>query len=256
MTTASPLPPDTLADQAGTDLQRTAARLAQDIFGEVFRQAYTPDPEQLGKVLAALETRCLNWCQEGADNEQRILRLAMLVTGLDQWGLAYTQAFELTSIPALSALIASLRTRLNEQSDALFQRYFARIEQVETDAVDFKVELRRGIHLALWHAMTACETMDDAQAILKPLGGMMLALDQQLPELGWRLLADALAHIQISLLNASEGTTDVARESTQQLFESLLHALPAERYQTILRQAGQVVVGWQQMRRGAQAAAN
>lgn len=254
MNTASPLPNDLLAELADGETQRAAARHAQDVFGEVFRQAFTPDPEQLGKVLAALEARCLDWCQGAGDPERRILRLALLVTGLDQWGLAYVQAFELNSIPALSALIASLRTRLNEQSDARFQRYFAQIEAVESDAVDFKVELRRGIHLALWHAMTACDSLDDAQDILKPLGGMMLALDRQLPALGWRLVADALAHIQIALLGASEGTTEVARQSTQQLFDALLQAMPAERYQTILRQSGQVVVGWQQLRRQKDAA--
>ena len=39
---------------------------------------------------------------------------------------------------------------------------FAAIEQGEGDAIDFKMELRRNIHLALWHAMIACDDADDA----------------------------------------------------------------------------------------------
>jgi hypothetical protein len=29
--------------------------------------------------------------------------------------------------------------------------------EIESDAIDFKIELRRSIHLALWHAMAACD---------------------------------------------------------------------------------------------------
>lgn len=253
MSTAASLPIDTLSSLVNTETQRTAARMAQDVFAEVFRKACTPDPEQLGKALAELESRCVNWYQAGERDDCRVLRLAMLVTGLDQWGLAYTQAFQLMAIPALSALIASLRSRLNVQSDALFQQYFARIEQVDADAADFKVELRRHIHLALWHAMGACETSAEAETILKPLGSMLLALDRQMPDLGWRLVADALAHIQIGLLSDANATA-VARESTQLLFESLRHALPAERYQSLLHHSGQVLLAWQQSRRANDAA--
>lgn len=249
MNTASRIAEDTLTSLADADTQRATARLAQDIFAGVFRQAFTPDPEQLGKILGELEGRCIDWCQAGASDESRLLRLAMLITGLDQWGLAYTQAFNLNAIPALTALIASLRSRLNGQSDALFQQYFGRIEQIETDAVDFKVELRRSMHLALWHAMVACETPEEARSILQPLGSMLLALNQKMPELGWRLVADGLAHIQISLLGEMATATELARESTQQLFESLRQALPAERYQSILRHSGQILLAWQQLRR-------
>jgi len=250
MSTTASLPTDTLSPLVNADSQRDAARLAQDVFGGVFRQAFTPDPEQLGKALAALESRCLEWCQAASGDDGRILRLALLITGLDQWGLAYTQAFNLNAIPALTALIAALRSRLNAQSDARFQQYFQQIEAVETDAVDFKVDLRRGIHLALWHALAACETAEDAEAVLQPLGSLMLALEQRMPELGWRLMADALAHIQICLLNDAAGATELARESTRQLFESLRQAMPGERYQAIMRHAGLAVVGWQQARRG------
>ena len=249
MNTAASLPIDTLSALANADDQRAAARLAQDVFAGVFRQAFTPDQVQLGKVLMELEARSLAWCQEAASDDAGTLRLALLITGLDQWGLAYTQAFNLNAIPALTALIAALRSRLDAKADARFQQYFSLIEEVETDAVDFKIDLRRGIHLALWHAMAACETAEEAQTVLLPLGNLMLTLDRQMAELGWRLVADALAHIQIGLLDEKSEMTELARESTQQLFESLRHAMPIERYQAIQRHAGQVVVGWQQLRR-------
>lgn len=247
-TTSSPIV-DQLSTLANAATQCEAAQLAQDIFAEVFRNAFTPDPALLGKVLAQAETRCIEWCQAGASSEEQLLRLAMLVTGLDHWGLAYTQAFGLTAIPALSALISSLRGRLNSQSDESFQLFFSVIEQIESNVIDFKVELRRSIHLALWHAMTACETDEDAESILKPLGGMLLGVNQQMPEYGWRLVADALAHIQIKLLSETEAPSDLARQNTQKLFEALQQAMPREQYQTILRHSSQAALAWQQARR-------
>lgn len=253
MSPAASLPVDELSCLANAEVQRVAARMAQDIFAEIFRKAFTADPDQLGKTLAEVELRCVNWCQAGDGDHGPVLRMAMLISALDQWGLAYTQAFNLVAIPALSALIGALRSRLNAPSDALFQRYFNQIEHVETDAIDFKVELRRSIHLALWHAMAACETAEDAQAVLKTLGGMMLALNEHMPELGWRLLADALAHIQICLLRDTAIPSTLAKESTQQLFDSLRHALPLERYQIILRHSGQAILAWQQVHRANEA---
>lgn len=248
MSTAATFPADQLATLANTDTQRLAARMAQDVFAEIFRQVCSSNPEQNSKPQGELESRCLNWCQAGGDEAGRALRVALLISGLDQWGLAYTQAFRLTAIPPLTALIGSLRNHLDAKSDALFQGYFQQIETIESDAVDFKIELRRNIHLALWHAMTACETAEEAHAILMPLGSMMLALNTTMPELGWRLLADALANIQVGLLNATESSA-VARDSTQALFESLRQALPAERYQAIMAHSGQVILAWQQARR-------
>ena len=70
-----------------------------------------------------------------------------------------------------------------------------------------------------------------------------------MPELGWRLLADALANIQIALLSDLAPKSPLAQEGTQQLFASLRHALPAERYQAILAHAGQAVGAWQQASR-------
>lgn len=222
--------------------------MAQDVFSGMLRQAVSADAPSDESVVAEVGARCFNWCQAGGSDDGRALRLALLVSGLDQWGLAYSQAFGLQAIPALSALIGSLRTRLDTRADALFQQYFAQIDAVESDAVDFKIDLRRAIHLALWHAMAACETEAQVEGILKPLGSMMVALNARMPELGWRLLADALASIQICLLS-EQNLSAVAQDGTQKLFASLRHALPQERYQAILAHSGQAVIAWQQASR-------
>ena len=251
MTTAAHIPADQLAATANADTQRLAARMAQDVFAGVFRQAVLADAAQGEAVLAEVTARCFNWCQAGGDEASCALRLALLISGLDQWGLAYTQAFKLNAIPELSALIGALRNRLDARSDARFQQYFRQIDEVESDAIDFKVELRRSIHLALWHAMAACETAEQVKNIVQPLGSMMVVLTQQMPELGWRLLADALANIQICLLSETVLATPQAQEGTQQLFASLRHALTQDCYQNILAHSGQVVIAWQQASRSS-----
>lgn len=249
MTTAATLPTDEFAALVDTDTQRLAARMAQDIFAGIFREVLAPDSPAAADEAAALEARCRNWCQAGGSDEGQAVRLALLIAGLDQWGLAYSQAFRLTAIPALSALLGGLRNRLDARADTLFQQQFSRLESDEGAAIDFKVELRRSIHLALWHAMAACDTAEAAQAILQTLGSLMLALDRQMPELGWRLIADALANIQVCLL--TEETAPLAQASTQQLFAALSQALPTERYRMILATSGQAVLAWQQARRAA-----
>ena len=251
MTTAAHIPADQLAATANADTQRLAARMAQDVFAGVFRQAVLADAAQGEAVLAEVAARCFNWCQAGGDEPSCALRLALLISGLDQWGLAYTQAFKLNAIPELSALIGALRNRLDARSDARFQQYFRQIDEVESDAIDFKVELRRSIHLALWHAMAACETAEQVKNIVQPLGSMMVVLTQQMPELGWRLLADALANIQICLLSDTAPATPQAQEGTQQLFASLRHTLAQDCYQNILAHSGQVVIAWQQASRSS-----
>lgn len=251
MTTAAHIPADQLAATANADTQRLAARMAQDVFAGVFRQAVLADAAQGEAVLAEVAARCFNWCQAGGDEPSCALRLALLISGLDQWGLAYTQAFKLNAIPELSALIGALRNRLDARGDARFQQYFRQIDEVESDAIDFKVELRRSIHLALWHAMAACETAEQVKNIVQPLGSMMVVLTQQMPELGWRLLADALANIQICLLSDTAPATPQAQEGTQQLFASLRHTLAQDCYQNILAHSGQVVIAWQQASRSS-----
>ena len=250
MTTTTEIPADQLATLVAPDTQRLAARMAQDAFTTLFRLTLDADSEKLGAALAEIDIRCRKWCQAGDGADAAALRMALLVSGLDQWGLAYSQAFGLTAIPTLSMLLGALRGSLDSADDARFQRYFERIEQVEGDAVDFKIELRRNIHLALWHAMTACDDSQDAQRILQALGSMMLVLAKRLPLLGWRLLADALASIQIRLLSETSASS-MAQETTQQLFAALRQNLPTEQYQAILAYSGQAVMAWQQSRRPA-----
>ncbi|MBK7415527.1 MAG: hypothetical protein IPJ38_10870 [Dechloromonas sp.] len=251
MSHIAPLPADQLAVIAPQDIQRLAARMAQDAFAGIFRLTLNGSAKEMEAALAEVEPRCFNWCQAGSSNEAKALRMALLISGIDQWGLAYSQTFGLNAIPGVSSLLGQLRGRLDPQQDALFQQFYDQMSSVETDAVDFKVEVRRSIHLALWHAMVACEKEAEAQQVLKCLGGMMLVLDEKMPQLGWRLLADALASIQISLLSETIAASAIAQETTQQLFEALRQALPKERFQSILAYSGQAVLAWQQSRRPA-----
>lgn len=243
--------PDRLAATMPADTQRQAAHIAQDAFATVFRLTVDAGMPGRDAALAEVEQRCRNWCAAGDDDEVRTLRRVLLAAGLDQWGLAYTQAFDLTAIPALSALLDSLRTSLDATEDARFQSLFARVDAVESDAVDFKIELRRNIHLALWHAMIACDDGAEAQRIVRALGSLMLALTRRMPLLGWRLLAEALTSIQIHLLSDEKPVGGMAEEATQQLFATLSQSLPPERYQAIHAVSGQAVLAWKRARRPA-----
>lgn len=245
------LPPDQLAANAPQGTQRLAARMAQDAFARIFRLTLDSDAKTLTDALKEIESASYNWCQAGGKSNGSALRFAMLISGIDQWGLAYSQAFGLNSIPGITALLGAIRNRLSPEEEALFQNFFSQIASTETDAVDFKIELRRSIHLALWHAMAACESEDESRKIMQSLGGLMVALDQKMPHIGWRLLADSLASIQISLLSNPAESSAQAQKSTEELFESLRHALRKEQFQAILAYSGQAVLAWQQSRRPA-----
>jgi hypothetical protein len=242
---------DALAALADRDTQRQAARMAQDAFAAAFRLTFSADGAAHGKELAELAERLRNWSAAGGDGDGTALRLALLVGGIDQWGVAYSQAFGLAAIPGATELVGSLRTALDPQAEARFARQFAAIDAVETDAIDFKVELRRGIHLALWHAMIASEDREEALRIGDKLGALMLALTQLMPQHGWRLLADALAHIQIRCLAEGLAATGLAQETTQGLFEALSQALPKATRDRVFAHAAQAVLAWQQARRPA-----
>jgi hypothetical protein len=213
----------------------------------------TLNADDAGRQAGVAETEKLlrNWAQAGADDDARSLRLALLVAGMDQWGLAYSQAFEIAAIPGLSELLGALRTGLDAQQEAAFELKFVAIDSAETNAVDFKVELRRAIHLALWHAMIASEEEAEARRILKQLGSMMLALMNAMPQIGWRLVADALAHIQIRCLAESLAGEGLARATTEGLFGALSQALPKEARDRLFAHSTQVVLAWQQARRQA-----
>jgi hypothetical protein len=248
MTEAFLPPADALADRAPPELQRLAARMAQDAFTRIFRLTLEGDDAALQAAVAELEARAGNWARAAGDEDGRALRLALLASGIDQWGLAYAQAFGLVALPGVSALLGGLRNGLDADQDARLQRQYAAIERAVGDAVDFKMELRRNIHLALWHAMIACDDRAEAQAILAALGGMLLALVRQMPVLGWRLAADALASIQLRCLADAAASTDLARETTEGLFVSLRQSLPREVSEPMFAHAHQAVIAWQQAR--------
>ena len=251
MSDLADLPPDQLAAIAPQGTQRLAAHMAQDAFATVFRLSLDGENKSLNDALSRLETASCNWCKAGESSNASALRFALLISGIDQWGLAYSQTFGLNSIPGVTALLGSIRNRFSPEEDYLFQNFFSQIAEIETDAVDFKIELRRSIHLALWHAMAACESRDESRQIMQSLGGLMVALDEKMPRIGWRLLADSLASIQISLLTNAAESSAQAQKSTEELFEALRQALRKEQFQAILAYSGQAVLGWQQSRRPA-----
>lgn len=240
---------DALAVAVSPDVQRQAARMAQDAFAQVFRLTLTADDAGRNEGIDRLAGQLRNWARAGDGDEARSLRLALLVAGMDQWGLAYAQAFEIAALPGLTELLGGLRTELDARQEVEFERQFAALDAAETNGVDFKVELRRGIHLALWHAMIASEEEVEAKRILNSLGSMMLALIQTMPQVGWRLVADALAHIQIRCLAEALAGEGLARETTEGLFGALGQALPKETRDKLFAHSTQAVLAWQQARR-------
>ena len=249
MTSASPVPADRLVSIVPTDMQRHAARMAQDAFTQVFRLTLSGDAAAVELGVSNMEPLCRNWANAGATDEARALRLALLVAGMDQWGLAYSQAFGLSAIPGLTALLGMLRNGLSPEADARFEQQFAVLEAVESDAVDFKMELRRSIHLALWHAMIACDAQDEADAILRSLCSLLRALTERMPVLGWRLVADALAHIQIRCLNEGAAAVGLAQESNERFFQTLRQSLPKETSDAVFAHANQAAIAWQRSRK-------
>lgn len=240
---------DPLASFASADVQKNAARMAQDIFTGIFRHLAEGHADFNSEAADTIRSRCQRWCQAGGSEEGQALRIALLISGLDQWGLAFSQGFAITAIPALSELIGTLRTGLAPQADARFQAYFSQIREQETAAIDFKIELRRSIHLALWHALAACDQSSAADPLIQTLGSLLLALARDLPNLGWRLIADTLTGIQASLL--SDQTSTIAQDSARKLFTALQHALPADCYRNILATSAQAVRAWQQAQRSS-----
>lgn len=246
--------------------QTEIAQRAQEIFAQAFRIAAgegeldpeTALPQLLGQVqtwLAEAESVAADPATHHADGAvQNTLRLVLLVTGLDQWGLAYAQAFGLEAIPTLSHLISTLRTGLSPQAEAMFQQQFETLHDTEAAGIDFKVTLRREIHLALWHAMIASESDSAAEHVATTLGSLLLSLIKTMPEFGWRLVADVLAYIQIRCLSGNLATGDGADKTqprTQLLLNSLSQALPRAEMDRIMAHATQVLLAWQQARRNA-----
>ncbi|THF67446.1 hypothetical protein E6C76_03525 [Pseudothauera nasutitermitis] len=246
---ASPIPADPLAALASSEEQRRAARMAQDAFAQVFRLTLEADDAQRESGVGELRAALGNWAAAGQGEDGTALRLAMLLNGLDQWGVAYSRAYGLNALPGLSELVGALRTALDECAEARFLTQFEALGAAEHHAIDFKVDLRRAIHLALWHGAIAAGEREEALRLAGELGGVLLAVAREMPELGWRLVADALAHIQIQCLAhglAAEGT---AREATEALFAALMRELPAGTRDATMAHAAQAVVGWRQANR-------
>ncbi|CAM5778665.1 hypothetical protein [Castellaniella caeni] len=241
----SPAFVDPLADLASRQVQIEAAHRAQGVFARVFRLA--ADPAGGIQPLAEARQQCHDWCRAGATPDAQALRLGLLLTGLDQWGVAFSQAFEIAAIPPLTMLIGDLRTVLDTAAEARFQRHFEQIEVDEAAAIDFKIELRRAIHMALWHAMSAGADLAAAQPVLQTLGSLLVSLDARMPTLGWRLVADTLAHVQIGLLGHPELPT-LARTGTQALLQALRDTLAQARYERIMAHATRALLDWQQAR--------
>lgn len=243
------IPPDRLATLASAEVQKRAALLSQDAFAQVFRLSVSEDDAGRTAGVESVRSALANWASAGEGDTARALRMALLLSGLDQWGLAYSRAFNLQAIPGLTELVGGLRTALDPREDAQLQLQFAAIENAEGNAIDFKIELRRTIHLALWHAMIASEEREQASAILAQLGGMMFVLVKSMPQLGWRLLADALAHIQIQCLAHGLAADGLARETTMSLFAALHQELPADRRDLVMAHSSRAVIAWQQANR-------
>jgi hypothetical protein len=245
---------DPVAELASADFQKQTANMVQDAFAQVFRLSFSAEGESdelRQSALGEIHRLIRNWVAAAGTNDPakvesaKGLRLALMISGLDQWGLAYAQAFELNAIPALTTLLGALRTGLDPQAEANFQQQFDRLAQDENAAIDFKIALRRAIHLALWHAMISCETLEEALALAKQLGSQKLVLIQSMPTLGWRLVADALAHIQLRCLNDGLAVDGIAQESNQALFTALGQALPKAEWDQIMAQSTQVVLAVQ-----------
>jgi hypothetical protein len=244
---------DPLSTYAPAEVQRQAAQMAQDAFARVFRLSVEATPQELDDAVGELARLSSNWAQAGGTDQARALRLALLVMGLDQWGIAYAQAFALTTLPGLSALLGLLRNGLDPAADTRFQQQFIAIDASEHSAIDFKMELRRNIHLALWHALSEVGADEptkqqdgrasDAEAIATTLGSLLLSLDRNMPTLGWRLVADTLAHIQIRCLAASLSTA--AQDHTATLFDALRAALQPEHGAAVFALANQAAASWQ-----------
>lgn len=243
------LPDDLLRALAPAESQRQAARTVQDAFSRVFRLTLESTDEARREGVAALSSALRNWSQAGEGEDGRALRLAMLLAGLDQWGLAWCQAFDLAALPGLTELVGELRTGLDARAEARFLQQFEALAASEGNAIDFKVELRRGIHLALWHSAIASEDRDEALRLSAQLGGALVALTREMPIAGWRLVADALAHVQIRCLADGLAAEGVAQEATQALFSALARELPAVSRDAVMAHATQAVIAWQRSSR-------
>lgn len=237
---------DPLAEQLPRDIQIQAARLTQDGFAHSFRSTLETPASERQQSVAEAAIKLNEWVK--ADTEHSTLRLGMLLSGLDQWGLAYSQIFGAPAMAGLSELVSMLRAAAPDKGAAASES-IQQINDIEACAFSFKAELRKAIHLALWHSMIEEEDRENARDILRQLGGMMLRLLEAAPEFGWIVIAHTLADIQIRCLAHGLAATGLAQEMTQELFGALNQQLPDEQRKKIMSGATQTVIAWQQSTR-------
>lgn len=185
----------------------------------------------------------------GGDKDTRAMRQAMLLSGLDQWGQAWSRCYGAGAMTGLSELLGDLRDALDPAAEAAVQAAFARLGGNEAAAFSFKAELHKSIAVALWHALIADESRESATGTANELGSLLLGLLRSMPEHGWVIVASALADIQIRCLAHNLAQEGLAQEMTQQLFAALAQALSEEDRKRILGGAGRAVIAWQQAQR-------
>ncbi len=251
MSKTLPLPQDVFADIADREVQLQAARLVQEAFGAAVRLGNEAEGQPMEMALVRLADRLREWSGMST-TEGTHLRLALLMHGLDQWGLAYAKGFGAHILQGVSMLLADLRGGLDLSSEGICQRYLDELHQDEACALDFKIAMRRELHLSLWHSMIAAERREQGDVILNLLGGLLLALPKAMPTLGWRLVADTLASIQIRCLQHGLAASGQEQELTEALFAGLTHNLPDEHNRTVFAHAAQAVRDWQDARRSTQ----
>lgn len=221
----------------------------QDAFSQAFRLTLDAADEARRQGVARLAPPLLDWCRMGDDDEARALRQALLLSGLDQWGQAWSRAYGAGAMTGLSELLGALRDALDPAAEAAVQAAFARLDADEAGAFAFKAELQKSLFVALWHALIAEEERDAAVALAGQLGGLLLGTLQAMPKSGWVVVASALADIQIRCLAHGLAQEGLAQEMTQELFAALAQTLAPEERKRILGGAAQAVLAWQQAQR-------
>jgi hypothetical protein len=245
------LPEDVFLDLLGRDDQVQAARLVQEGFAAALRLSQESEGKPLETVLARLADRLREWSRlttpEGAH-----LRLSLLMYGLDQWGLAYAKVFGADTLYGVTVVLSDLRGGLDLSSEGMCQRHLDTLREDEGAGLEFKIVLRRELHLSLWHSMIAAESPEQGDLLLSLIGGLLLALLKAMPNLGWRLVADTLASIQIRCLQHGLAASGQEQTLTEALFAGLTRDLPDPQKADIFAHAAQAVRDWQESRRATQ----
>lgn len=245
------LPDDPCIDLAPRDVQQQAARLVQEAFAAAVRLTVQTEGKQLDEAVSRLADHLREWSRMAVP-ESAQFRLAMILAGMDQWGLAYSQAFGADLLGCVSSVLANLRDCLDLSEESACQVFLDRIHDEEACALEFKICFRRDLHLALWHSLIEAEDRAQAEALLKLLGGLLLALNRAMPTLGWRLVADTFASIQIRCLQHGLAGEGLGREMTESLFEGVHGELPESVRDLVTAHSASAVHAWREASRATQ----